>query len=521
MINESREYVIVIDAGSSGSRVHVYSWKSPELQRSLLTTDEWTRLPVVELGNGHGFGWQLKQEPGLSTFADKAELVHQHMIPLIDFAKSVIPSDAWAQTQVYLLATAGMRLVPMKQQTEVLTAACDYIRASSPFSVDNCHKQIKVISGEMEGVYGWVTVNYLLDGFEKALPSNLRKGRTFGFSDMGGASTQLVFEPSVHVADEHRHDMTEVRLRRLDGSVARHDVFVTTFLGFGTNQARQRHLKQLELQVKQSNSSASFRDVIDYCLPLGAEDMLLDGTRITGGGSFDKCLEHTMPLLNKTAECPEKPCLFNGVHTPEIDYQVHRFVGVSDWWYSMHDILGLGGDYDASTFKQAAHRYCQMSWDQIVAEHEAGRFPSSVNRKRLHEQCFKAAWLSNILHEGFGVPRTTTTTTISSTHSHFQSLDNANGIPFSWTLGAAMMYAVSPVEIGGVVGPLEAATFRHWWTTTWRAAIMDGWPPADASPLLPWVWLIVLLGYLIVVTRMTWLIRRFARKRAITHLGYL
>jgi Golgi nucleoside diphosphatase len=467
------------------------------------------------------------------------------MTPLIDFAKNVIPSDAWAQTQVYLLATAGMRLVPIKQQTVVLEAVCDYIQSSSPFSVNNCRKQIKVISGEMEGVYGWVTINYLLGGFEKARPSNriefedqlwpdtfisgtrsdekpIKKGRTFGFSDMGGASTQLVFEPSVQVADEHRHDMTEVRLRRLDGSVARHDVFVTTFLGFGTNQARQRHLKQLEAQAKQANNASS-RDIVDYCLPVGAQDQLLDGTRVTGGGSFDKCLEYTMPLLNKTAECPEKPCLFNGVHTPEIDYEVHRFVGVSDWWYSMHDILGLGGDYDANTFKQAAHRYCQMSWDQIVAEHKAGRYPSSVDRKRLHEQCFKAAWLANILHEGFGVPRTTlaATNALANTHSHFQSLDNANGIPFSWTLGAAMMYAVSPVEIGSVVGPMEAATFRHWWTTTWRAAIIDGWPPADASPLLPWVWLIVLLGYFIVVSRMAWLIRRFARKRLITHLGYL
>ncbi|RKP27392.1 nucleoside phosphatase GDA1/CD39, partial [Syncephalis pseudoplumigaleata] len=446
---------IVIDAGSSGSRVHVYSWRAPETQRALLTAAEWTRLPVMSI---------TTMTTGLSTFADRSQSVHEHLTPLTDFAKGIIPADAWARTQVYLLATAGMRLVPAPQQAQVLEAACRHFRDSSPFSVASCDKQIRVISGEMEGVYGWVTVNYLLGGFEKALPSSSiefeeqlwpdamlsaprpaakqdgGRGRTLGFSDMGGASTQLVFEPSTQVADEHRHDMTEVRLRRLDGSVARHDVFVATFLGFGTNQARQRHLARLQAQ---SNGGA----LVDHCLPTGAHEQLAGGVRATGGGSFARCREHTLPLLNKTAVCPEEPCLFNGVHTPEIDYAVHRFVGVSDWWYAMHDILGLGGDYDAHTFEQAAHRYCQLDWEQLVAEHRAGRFPPGVDEERLRVQCFKAAWLANILHEGFGLPRTDATLSAGA-RAHFQSLDNANGIPFSWTLGAAMMHAVSPVEIG-------------------------------------------------------------------------
>ncbi|KAI9592562.1 nucleoside phosphatase GDA1/CD39 [Syncephalis fuscata] len=535
--NEQREYVIVIDAGSSGSRVHVYSWKSPEIQRNHLTPAEWVKLPVVELGNGHGFSWQYKQEPGLSTFADRPQLAYQHLTPLVDFAKGIIPSDTWARTSVYLFATAGMRLVPEKERVQVLEAVCSYLQSSSPFSVNSCSDHIKTISGETEGVYGWVTVNYLLGGFEKVVsdgnvepesneiwPASIfststvkqqtkSQGRTLGFSDMGGASTQLVFEPSIQVADEHRHDMTEVRLRRLDGSVARHDVFVATFLGYGTNQARQRHITQLKTLSKPNHSSAgNTYNLSDPCLPVGLEELLADGTRVIGGGSFAKCLEHTLPLLNKTIDCPEAPCLFNGVHTPEIDYQ--RLV------VSMHDILGLGGAYDAETFEKTAHHFCELGWKYIVAEHAAGRLAPGTTEERLRLQCFKAAWLANILHEGFGLPRTLSTS-IAATTPRFQSLDNANGIPFSWTLGAAMMHAVSPVEVGSVVGPMEAATFRHWWTTTWRAASSDGWPPADASPLLPWVWLTIFVGYFLVVARMAWLIRRFARKRSVTHLGYI
>ena len=64
----NRRYGVVIDAGSSGSRVYIYSWKDHEHIKSIQTPEELRgTIPIVERGDSLGLKWTRREEPGKSS----------------------------------------------------------------------------------------------------------------------------------------------------------------------------------------------------------------------------------------------------------------------------------------------------------------------------------------------------------------------------------------------------------------------------------------------------------------------
>ncbi|KAG9017930.1 Golgi apyrase, partial [Tulasnella sp. 427] len=515
----SRKFGIVIDAGSSGSRLQIYSWKDARAVRATASPKALHALPTVEKGTLAADDWQFKAEPGISTFGPNPEGVAKYLAPLISHAKDQIPPSMHKSTPIFLLATAGMRLLPEEQQTAVLSAACDYIYLHSKFALDvnpnanglrpgleRCGRSIRIISGEEEGLFGWIAINYLMNGFPLTHKDH-NKPTTLGFLDMGGASTQIAFEPIFNkdgTVDTPKENLADVHLRLLNGEEIRHQVFVTTWLGFGTNQARQRYIKasisdwerQHHLQLAggsddhsgvgahhgkhAGSTTVSSIDIKDPCLPKNLElhdthlDMYSETTpvKLIGTGSFSQCLSRTTPLLNKTATCTQAPCLFGGVHVPPIDFKHHRFIGISEYWYSSQHVFGLGGAFDFEKYEKAAEEFCGNDWESILRKHHEAASPDAsitwghhIDKSRLEMQCFKAAWIVNVLGDGVGVPRTAKGWLEADAHvkdpphvdEHkaedlgldkgkianpiFQSVDTIKGTAVSWTLGKMVLEA--------------------------------------------------------------------------------
>ena len=106
------KYAVIIDSGSSGSRVYVYSWPDPARLLELEGTFEWNMLGSVPQITTQK-KWNKKTTPGISTFVNKRpkKLWSDHLKELIEHAESIIPKEAQYETPIFLLATAGMSVV--------------------------------------------------------------------------------------------------------------------------------------------------------------------------------------------------------------------------------------------------------------------------------------------------------------------------------------------------------------------------------------------------------------------------
>lgn len=464
-------YGIIFDAGSSGTRLHIYRWLDSDKARKEAGLKELQSLPVLETKNK----WTEKIHPGISTFGEKPERVGpDHLESLYNKARKVIPTALEEDTPVFLLATAGMRLLPEKQRNEILRQICSYTRSNTRFQLPDCDAHIQVIPGEVEGLYGWVAANYLLGAFDA--PKAHAHGKdhhTYGFLDMGGASAQIAFAPNATEAERHANDLKLLRMRTIDGTAAEYRVFTTTWLGFGVNEARKRYVEALQ----KASGAIETKVLQDPCLPTGLSittkgDVFLSGSKtingqtphLNGTGQFDKCLVKTLPLLEKDHICEDSPCLLNGVHVPAIDFDVNHFVGVSEYWHTTHEIFQESHKdkaYDFNTYQQRISEFCSQDWDVIrkgIDEHEWGQ---KVNKQTAIEVCFKASWLINILHEGIGIPRVGLEATPDSINNgtkkvlnnakekgftaSFQAVNKIDDTEVSWTLGKMVLYASSQI----------------------------------------------------------------------------
>ncbi len=95
---------VIVDAGSSGSRLFVYVWpphsgRTHELLKVRPFLDD-AGLPVVS-----------KLHSGLSSLAEAPHNATSYMRPLLDFAADRIPAEKHKETSLFIMATAGLRVL--------------------------------------------------------------------------------------------------------------------------------------------------------------------------------------------------------------------------------------------------------------------------------------------------------------------------------------------------------------------------------------------------------------------------
>ncbi|EEB08519.1 nucleoside diphosphatase Ynd1 [Schizosaccharomyces japonicus yFS275] len=466
-----KNYGIFLDAGSSGTRLQVYVWDSAGSSQLEVLPAE---LPQIAMGSTDGKEWTTKTNPGIASFSSKPTSVGKdHLKKLLDFAAKVIPESEYQDTPVFLSATAGMRLLPKKQQEIILSNACSYIQDNYNFKLDDCDSMIRVIDGKTEGLYGWLAVNYLLGHLDP------KSNQTVGFLDMGGASAQVAFEAPVEKYSNYSDVLSHIQLGLLNGGHLDYDVFLTTWLGFGANEARRRYYEQLLSSARDKSETLS-----DPCSHKN-HHFSMNGASFVGTGDIQKCVSQMNPLLQKTLPCNRDPCLFGGVHVPPIDFNSTEFIGVSEFWHNTHDVFDMGGKYHFPSYYEKVADFCSQDWDSVLQQYKEGNFAKAMSEGKLKKLCFKATWVMSVLHEGFGVPKSNSTiqghdnledglNVIPSFHSSFSSVNKIEGSEVSWTLGQVLLYASNDVSRKGfaTLVPVRPSSNELVFSIFWKAALV-------------------------------------------------
>lgn len=130
--NPDLNYGLVVDCGSSGSRVFVYCWPRHngnlhELLNIQQMRDRHRKPVVMKIKPGESkdlaqlscqraacksFWAAPRVSPGISELAKSPEKASDYISPLLSFAAQHVPRYKHQETPLYILCTAGMRVLP-------------------------------------------------------------------------------------------------------------------------------------------------------------------------------------------------------------------------------------------------------------------------------------------------------------------------------------------------------------------------------------------------------------------------
>ena len=348
-------YAVVIDAGSTGSRVFVYKFSkyvyfnvtSIAEERGLMSSRNITAIPCG------------KRRPGLSSFASRPTGAVDYIRPLLMDAAAIIPVNHHETTKLYIKGTAGMRVLDeliQKQIWQVLIEGLNKLE-NFPFSVKkfSCYG---TIDGYREAYYAVLSSNYIegtIDG--NLIPTPGKK--LIGALDMGGGSTQLIFYNGSAGTDGASAQR-----------VTQNDFWSHSWLGYGVEAIKEKvsnylydeyvydTLYHMPHTVEYSANSEEFFSVPmpwyevttvikNPCANPGYEVEYSPQLIMKGTGEGVKCIELikkvVWPNPDEDHSCvPGQPCWVDEVAHPavaDID-----FYAMSVYFYAFDCIRQLGSD---------------------------------------------------------------------------------------------------------------------------------------------------------------------------------
>ena len=395
----------MIDAGSTGSRIHVYRFNNcgatPELEDEVFE-----QTPKKEGGSG------------LSAYPNDAEAAAKSLDVLMAVALKNVPDQIQSCTPIAVKATAGLRKLGEETSNKILKAVRLRLENEFPFPVlSNDKGGVEVMDGKDEGVYAWITANYLLGKI--GVPDKTPTAAVF---DLGGGSTQIVFEPTFPnsktggmpeklAEGDHKYELS---FGGRDFNLYQH-----SYLGFGLMAAREKlHKAVIEAtyEDKKPDKGWTSQPVVNPCIAPGQTrdiDVQLSpshplgstvNVRMVGPSSESslQCRALAERLLEKDMKCELAPCAFNGVHQPSLEKTFAREdVYLISFFYDRLQPLGMPESFTIREFQDLVTKVCQgeKGWESFASI--SGALEELRDRP---ETCLDLNFMLALLRTGYEMP---------------------------------------------------------------------------------------------------------------------
>ncbi|XP_073105103.1 probable apyrase 6 isoform X3 [Elaeis guineensis] len=407
----SSKFGIIVDGGSTGSRIHVFGY-----------TNRQGALPVLDFG----VMASMKASPGLSAYSGDPEGAGRSLVELLEFGKARVPRDQWGETEIRLMATAGLRLLDAGVAERILDSCRKVLRSSGFQFQDDWATVISVhgniVAGSDEGIYAWVAANYALGSLGGD------PGKTTGIIELGGASAQVTFVSSEPLSPEFSHV--------LNFGETTYNLYSHSFLHLGQNVAYESLHELLSSRVLKSSAESQQEPIYrDPCTPRGYSHSV-ESLKLSAGvlnsrteyrpvahatGNFSECRSASLELLQKEKDkCLHQSCYLGSALMPKLH---GRLLATENFFYTAK-FFGLGPTSFLSDLMLAGEQFCGEDWLKLKGNYH------STDEDDLLRYCFSSAYIVALLHDSLG---------IALDEKRIGFANQVGGIPLDWALGAFIM----------------------------------------------------------------------------------
>ncbi|XP_074871242.1 ectonucleoside triphosphate diphosphohydrolase 8-like isoform X1 [Carettochelys insculpta] len=427
----SNKYGMVFDAGSSHTSLFVYQWAADK-ENDTGVVSQTLSCDV--------------QGPGISAYASDPPKAGASLRSCLEEALKIIPAESHREVPAYLGATAGMRLLSIENRSAADQVLNEVTKTIQQYPVN--FRGARIITGEEEGTYGWITINYLLDSFTQYSPRQRdwihpQSAKILGALDLGGASTQISFIPKGPIVDQTK--AAKFRLYGYD-----YTIYTQSYLCYGQTQA----LKQLLLKLTEN---ANVQDSVSHpCYPEGYQENttiasirsspctashVLTHSRVSmvtlmGTGNATECRVAFKQIFNFTACGESQFCSFDGIYQPPVNGEFFAF---SAFYYTF-SFLNLTGGQSLAEVEAAVQKFCARNWTDLKSSYPKEK------EKWLLEYCSNANYILVLLLDAYKFNQTSWSSV------KFQM--KAANTDIGWTLGymlnlTNMIPAEALVQVNG------------------------------------------------------------------------